>query len=68
MGVSYESKVRSVYVLQVVCIYWLKIFLAAVKWAPFVLIEGGEYMSKEFNAFLADRGIKHQCIVPYAPQ
>ena len=29
---------------------------------------GGEYMSKEFNAFLADRGIKHQCMVPYTPQ
>jgi len=25
-------------------------------------------MSKEFNAFLADRGIKHQCTVPYTPQ
>ena len=30
--------------------------------------QGGEYMSKEFNAFLAERGIKHQCIVPYTPQ
>ena len=29
---------------------------------------GGEYMSSEFNAFLAERGIKHQCIVPYTPQ
>ena len=29
---------------------------------------GGEYMSKDFNAFLADRGIKHQCTVPYTPQ
>jgi len=29
---------------------------------------GGEYMSHEFNAFLASRGIKHQCIVPYTPQ
>jgi len=29
---------------------------------------GGEYMSKEFNAFLAERGIKHQCTVPYTPQ
>ena len=28
---------------------------------------GGEYMSKEFNAFLAKRGIKHQCTVPYTP-
>ena len=26
---------------------------------------GGEYMSKEFNAFLVDHGIKHQCMVPY---
>jgi len=25
-------------------------------------------MSKEFNAFLADRGIKHQCALPYTPQ
>ena len=25
-------------------------------------------MSKEFNAFLAERGIKHQCTVPYTPQ
>jgi len=29
---------------------------------------GGEYMSKEFNAFLANRGIKHQCTLPYTPQ
>ena len=29
---------------------------------------GGEYMSKEFDAFLAGRGIKHQFIVPYTPQ
>ena len=29
---------------------------------------GGEYMSKEFNAFLTERGIKHQCTVPYTPQ
>ena len=29
---------------------------------------GGEYMSSEFNAFLAERGIKHQCTVPYTPQ
>jgi len=29
---------------------------------------GGKYMSKEFNAFLADCGIKHQCKVPYTPQ
>ena len=28
----------------------------------------GKYMSKEFNAFLADCGIKHQCTLPYAPQ
>ena len=40
----------------------------AVKWAPFILIEGGEYMSKEFNTFLVDHGIKHRCIVPYTPQ
>ena len=25
-------------------------------------------MSKEFNAYLASRGIKHQCTVPYTPQ
>ena len=29
---------------------------------------GGEYMSFEFNAFLAEHGIKHQCTVPYTPQ
>ena len=29
---------------------------------------GGEYLSKDFNAFLAERGIKHQCTVPYTPQ
>ena len=29
---------------------------------------GGEYMSSEFNAFLDERGIKHQCTVPYTPQ
>ena len=28
---------------------------------------GGEYMSKEFDAFLASCGIKHQFIVPYTP-
>ena len=29
---------------------------------------GGEYLSSEFNAFLAKHGTKHQCIVPYTPQ
>ena len=29
---------------------------------------GGEYMSSEFNAYLAERGIKHQCTAPYTPQ
>ena len=29
---------------------------------------GGEYMSHEFNAFLCERGILHQCTVPYTPQ
>ena len=29
---------------------------------------GGEYMSKEFDAYLAEFGIKHQCAVPYTPQ
>ena len=29
---------------------------------------GGEYLSTKFNAFLADRGIKHQCTVSYTPQ
>ena len=29
---------------------------------------GGEYLSIEFNAFLADCGIKHQCTMPYTPQ
>ena len=28
---------------------------------------GGEYMSKEFDAYLAECGIKHQCTVPYTP-
>ena len=28
----------------------------------------GEYMSSEFNAFLAKCGRKHQCTVPYTPQ
>ena len=30
--------------------------------------QGGEYMSKEFDAYLAACGIKHQCTVPYTPQ
>ena len=30
--------------------------------------QGGEYMSKQFDAFLAECGIKHQCIVPYSLQ
>lgn len=30
--------------------------------------QGGEYLSAKFNAFLDDRGIKHQCTVPYTPQ
>ena len=30
--------------------------------------QGGVYMSKEFNAFLASHGIKHQFIMPYTPQ
>ena len=30
--------------------------------------QGGEYLSTEFNAFLTDCGIKHQCTVPYTPQ
>ena len=29
---------------------------------------GGEYMSLDFNAYLTERGIKHQCIVSYTPQ
>ena len=29
---------------------------------------GGEYMSKDFDAFFVGRGIKHQLIVPYIPQ
>ena len=29
---------------------------------------GGEYMSSEFNVYLAERGIKHQCTVSYTPQ
>ena len=29
---------------------------------------GGEYMSQEFNAFLKDRGIIHQCTTPHTPQ
>ena len=30
--------------------------------------QGGEYMSKHFDAFLAKHGIQHQCIMPYSPQ
>ena len=29
--------------------------------------QGREYVSKEFDAFLAERGIKHQLTVPYTP-
>ena len=29
---------------------------------------GGEYMSSEFTAYLAERGIKHQCTASYTPQ
>lgn len=29
---------------------------------------GGEYMSKGFDAFFAEKGIKHQCIVLDTPQ
>lgn len=29
---------------------------------------GGEYMSDTFHAFLASKGIAHQCTVPYTPQ
>ena len=32
------------------------------------LDRGGEYMSKDFDAFLVGRGIKHQFTVPYTPQ
>ena len=32
------------------------------------LDRGGEYMSLDFNAYLAECGIKHQCTVPYTPQ
>ena len=39
-----------------------------VLWAPSVHIEGGEYMSKDFDAFLAGHGIKHQFTMPYTPQ
>ena len=39
-----------------------------VKWATLHSDRGGEYLSKDFNAFLAERGIKHQCTVPYTPQ
>ena len=28
----------------------------------------GEYMSLDFNAYLAECGIKHKCTVPYTPQ
>ena len=30
--------------------------------------QGEEYMFKDFDAFLAERGIKHQCIVLYTPK
>lgn len=29
---------------------------------------GGKYMSHEFNAFLQEKGIMHQCTMPYTPQ
>ena len=29
---------------------------------------GGEYMSNAFKDFLAHKGIKHQCTMPYTPQ
>lgn len=30
--------------------------------------QGGKYMSKGFNAFWVERGIKHQCKMSYTPQ
>ena len=65
MGVSFEVKVRSVLVLQtVVC---LAENLSGCKVGTLRSDRGGEYMSKQFDAFLAERGIKHQCTVPYTP-
>jgi len=67
MGVSYESKVRSVYVLQAVYIYGAE-NVSSCKVGILCSDRGGGYMSKDFNAFLADCGIKHQYTVPYTPQ
>ena len=39
--------------------------LSANKAGTLRLDRGGEYMSLEFNAYLAERGIKHQCTAPY---
>lgn len=43
---------------------WLK-NASACKVGTLCSDRGGEYMSKEFNAFVAEGGIKHQCTVPY---
>ena len=29
---------------------------------------GGEYLSKEFNAYLTSKGIKHQLTIAYTPE
>jgi transposase InsO family protein len=42
--------------------------LSACKMGTLRSDRGGEYMSSDFNAFLTERGIKHQCTVPYTPQ
>ena len=39
-----------------------------VKWEPFVQIEGGSIRLKDFDAFSAESGIKHQCTVSHTPQ
>ena len=54
--------------------YYFKIFLAMAeifcgnKLMTLRTDRGGEYMSHEFNAFLRERGISHQCTMPYMPQ
>ena len=41
---------------------------ASLKIANMKPDRGGEYMSKEFNDYLAARGIHHECIAPYTSQ
>ena len=47
--------------------YVLMVENVSMLWRTSILI-GGEYMSKELNAFMPICGIKHQCKMPYTPQ